>query len=542
MRPAALAAAWVAAAALAASPATSLAAEPVAAPSTVDRVTLYPDRAVVVRTAEIDLTAGETTVVVSGLPASLEAESLRVGARGPRGLVLGSVETRTVHGRDVAEERRRLLEEQLAERRDEKRALDDQGRALGIELKMIEALAIEAPKPGEGRMSPAAWEQGWRAVGRGAARVLADIQDKEIAAREVQAEIERLERQLAELGRGQRETLETRIQVVAAGRGRVELRLEYVSRGGGWVPAYDLRLDTTAGELTLVQRAEVRQTTGEDWSGVELSLSTAQPALAGRLPELPPWFLDVRPERRRELARRDVAEAPMVEPPEGRMRMEATIEALAALEGTPFTVSYRVPGRVTVPADGSVHRFALDEQRLDVELSARAVPKLAGRAHLLVEGELRGETPLLGGRAQLYQDGSFVGTARLGILRPGASVHLAFGVDPAIEISYQLESERRSSEGVFRRRQRLERLYRIEVANRHGRPLRVTVLDQLPVSRDERIEVELLPATTPVSERDVDGRPGVVAWELELGPQESRTLRFGYAVTHPEGLEGVRGL
>jgi hypothetical protein len=54
------------------------------------------------------------------------------------------------------------------------------------------------------------------------------------------------------------------------------------------------------------------------------------------------------------------------------------------------------------------------------------------------------------------------------------------------------------------------------------------------VDQIERIEVELLRATTKPTERDIDGHKGVLAWTDTYEPSEERTIKFGYAVTHPE--------
>ena len=54
------------------------------------------------------------------------------------------------------------------------------------------------------------------------------------------------------------------------------------------------------------------------------------------------------------------------------------------------------------------------------------------------------------------------------------------------------------------------------------------------VDEIERIEVELLRATTKPTERDIDGHKGVLAWTDTYEPNEERTIKFGYAVTHPE--------
>ncbi|WP_042384516.1 DUF4139 domain-containing protein, partial [Streptacidiphilus melanogenes] len=93
-----------------------------------------------------------------------------------------------------------------------------------------------------------------------------------------------------------------------------ELELEYVVPGATWFPSYQLRLPRSAnaaeGAGTLALRASVAQRTGEDWTGVRLSLSTADLLRRTELPEL----RSIRLGRRQE----ETAPAPLWrEPPTG---------------------------------------------------------------------------------------------------------------------------------------------------------------------------------------------------------------------------------
>ena len=66
--------------------------------------------------------------------------------------------------------------------------------------------------------------------------------------------------------------------------------MTYAVRNARWMPLYDARLDTGAKDrkpaLELVRRAEITQSTGEDWSNVALSVSTVRTARGGNAPDL----------------------------------------------------------------------------------------------------------------------------------------------------------------------------------------------------------------------------------------------------------------
>ena len=79
-----------------------------------------------------------------------------------------------------------------------------------------------------------------------------------------------------------------RIDLAATAATKATLRVTYAVRNARWVPLYDARLDTGAKDrkpaLELVRRADITQSTGEDWSNVSLGVSTVRLARGGSAP------------------------------------------------------------------------------------------------------------------------------------------------------------------------------------------------------------------------------------------------------------------
>jgi uncharacterized protein (TIGR02231 family) len=163
------------------------------------------------------------------------------------------------------------------------------------------------------------------------------------------------------------------------------------------------------------------------------------------------------------------------------------------------------------------------------------VPKAEPLGYLLAKATFEGEAALLPGQVSLFRGDAYIGKVALPLTRPGEEVELSFGADDRVRIAYAFDTGERSRKGIFEKRRREERRYRIEVTNHHGRPLDVAVWDQLPVPQDERIQVELLPDSTPPTERDPEGLRGVVVWRRTYPPDEKVRILFGYAVSYPEG-------
>jgi uncharacterized protein (TIGR02231 family) len=132
-----------------------------------------------------------------------------------------------------------------------------------------------------------------------------------------------------------------------------------------------------------------------------------------------------------------------------------------------------------------------------------------------------------------------VGRAPLALTPPGGELKLAFGVDGRIEVERRVLDRRHESAGLLSKDEVWSYRIRTSVKNRYGAPVRVRLLDLVPVSRDEEIRVKLLDGT-PASAEDPE-RPGVKAWELDLEPRQEKVVELRYEVRYPRGFP-VRGL
>jgi uncharacterized protein (TIGR02231 family) len=504
-------------------------------------VTVYPDRAQVTRRVSVELPAGSHTLLIANLPARLSEQSLQVRGQGGGRLLIGAVEARRVFSAQLAQEREQKLAAALRALLDDKALLDGRRQALDTQAAFIEKLA-QLPgaqgKDGSSTFAPEKWPAAWQAIGNGMAETNKARVALQREQRVLDEQIKKAEQELNQIRSGRKDSITAAIHVEAAQAGAASFELSYQVPGASWSPVYDARLATESRALQLTQAAWVRQASGEDWSDVALTLSTARPAAGAAMPELDPWWIDfmrpmpAAPRVMLEMKSDDMLAGVMSAAP----AREAEEQVAEAAVGD-FAVSYRVPGKVSVTADNSRQRFVLERQDITVQLAARSAPRLDSRAFLYAEFDYAGAAPLLPGAWRLTRDDTYVGEVMQPVLRPGARLALAFGSDDAVEVQYHVVKDERSEKGVFSKDNRVERRYRIEVHNRHRIALPVSIYDQIPVARDQQIKVALTEDTTPPGERDVDGRVGVLAWKQELKPQGKQVIQFGYSVSFPQGRD-----
>ncbi|MEO3474158.1 mucoidy inhibitor MuiA family protein [Roseomonas sp. CAU 1739] len=527
-------------------------------------VTVYPEQATVTRRGAVDVPAGDSILVLSGVPAGVLRDSVTARGQASGSVSIGAVELRqaSFDRRDV-DARRAGLEARLREAEDAIAAFDVQIAAQAAQLRLIERLSggfvaaqrqPTAPNEPPPRLSadPAAWRAAWDAVREGTAEAAEATRRLQLDRRSAEQRRDALKAELGTLGGPPPGALEIAVSVQAAAPARIELEITYQIRGARWLPVYEVRLDSQAGRVALRQEAIVAQSSGEDWTDVALTLSTARPSEGTAAPSLSPWRIAlVDPARlERERAARDgvlggaASRAPMpaaAPAPVAAARQEVQVVG-ATVQAAGFAVEYVIPGRATVRADGSERRVRIADMSADAVVSAFTVPRVAPRAFLQARFAHAASAPTLPGAASLFLDGVFVGRAALPLLRAGEEVSLAFGADDRIRVAYEPQARRRAQEGSLltgrTSTENFEAL--ITLRSFHARPIEVTVQDQVPVSSDAELTVAMQADPAP-SARDVDDRPGVVAWTLTLAPQQERRIRFGYTVTAPRDRQ-VQGL
>ena len=531
--------------------------------SRIDAVIIYPSGAEVTRIGRVTLERGEHTVLFTDLPAGAIGSSIRVEGRATSSLEIGSVDTRVVNvPRDdeaVVSTERRRLEDAIEKLKDEKALLQAAIVAAETQKRLIENLtqlpARPTPAHAEAAQQPD-WGQLFGLIGERAAQAQKTILDTQIKARAVERQIKDLEGKLASVAPTQQARTEVKVFVNAGTPLEADLVIRYQVRNAGWTPFYDARLTTGTKtqepKLQLVRRASIQQRTGEVWDSVTLALSTARPAAGTAAPQLAPLVVDYEsdlpPPPHPTAAARGVASQPQFaeraqrESSGGRDQADtfAAAEVRTRVEVQAFQAVYSIAGRVTVPDTGETKRVQIDDMQIDPALMVRAVPKREEKAYLYAKMTIARGTPLLPGQVSLFRDGTFVGNGQVPLLAPGEEHELAFGVDDAIRVRYAITEEKRGETGIITSSKTDTRGYRITVKNLHERAIPIAIIDQVPVSQNADIKVELTGKTAP-TRRDLEDKRGILAWDFTLAPDEERIIEFGYRTTWPAAKKVTYG-
>jgi hypothetical protein len=78
--------------------------------------------------------------------------------------------------------------------------------------------------------------------------------------------------------------------------------------------------------------------------------------------------------------------------------------------------------------------------------------------------------------------------------------------------------------------------YRIVAENRKQRPVTINVRDSVPVSKTDRIGVKDVSFSPQPDQKDFADKSGVMQWEMELEPGQSREISISFTVTYPKDM------
>ncbi len=513
------------------------------------RVTVYPDRARVTRTGRVRLEAGEHHLEIPHLPLTLDVKSVRAGARSTvQARLLGVDVARTIYA-ETPTEKVRELEKKVETAEDEIKAMDAHIALLTDERASLKGLAqatdIYARGMAYGKTTPADQISLLDHLRQRAGEVDQALLQQSIERRELERRLEALRKQLDLLRSGRRrERFTATIEVEMAEDGELEVELTYVVPNAGWVPLYDLRLlEGEKPALEVGYLAQVGQRTGEEWDGVSLTLSTARPALAGTVPELAPWTIgpvQPRPPAAQKRAAKLTTGAAAPPPAPAAERSVADVEAqvvTAQVQESGSAITYVIPAPATILPDGTSRKVTVARFRLSPRLDYVTAPKIVEAVYRRATVDNDSPYTLLAGPASLFVGDEFIGSTDLELTPPNGEIELYLGSDERLKVERELE-RREVDKRLIGDRRRIRYGYKITLTNPTQSNVKITVEDQIPVSRHEGIKIRLESADPKPTEQT---ELGILRWELDLAPGEEKGIRFDFAVEHPRDI-AVSGL
>ncbi|KDR71591.1 hypothetical protein GALMADRAFT_253935 [Galerina marginata CBS 339.88] len=468
--------------------------------SRITNINLYPNRAQITRSYNVNVAGGHTKLIISGLPNVVDRNSLRVDGRGPamiHGVTVFKVE------KQQPDKSSSLLEELKGKKAQANNALGRCKNALAAVGSYIDRLSIEhldISKLGEAMDIYDTTEEKWDN------KILEVEKSLEVIDTQIQEERQRLEEQVADA----RLRTQVVIGLFAVDAAELQVNLIYAVSRAKWEASYDIRVDMQNPDalVKVVYKAGITQKTGENWENVPITLETAQPTFGLELPVLSPWHVKHVSEpvswgtrqRTAGTASRylDIA-AEVSEDDEDDME-EDFIEANTAFVTSKGNINatFRVPGLTTIPSDNEEHGVTIANLELPATLAWVCIPKGNARVHLEANITNSSEFMFLPGSSNVYVDQSFIARSNIPHVGPKEVFRCPLGVDPSIRVTYHPQTKVTSEIGFYTKSLKHAFSQRITIHNTKSVSIDgLKITDQIPVSQDASLTVGLVhPALT----------------------------------------------
>jgi uncharacterized protein (TIGR02231 family) len=343
-----------------------------------------------------------------------------------------------------------------------------------------------------------------------------------------------------------RNTSEIVVSISAEAATSVDLDVNYVVANAGWYPVYDVRAMNTKSPLQLSYKANVFQSTGEEWKSVKLKLSTANPNQSGLKPELSSWYLDFyQPiayglERRKYKSMGAVSRAANMDEKEEMVSMAAPaaesvadyVSTIQTTLNTEFDIS--LPYSVLSASKPTTVDIRNYEMKSDYTYSV--APKLDNDAFLLARATGWEEFNLLPGEANIFFEGTFVGKSFIDPNNIKDTLSVSLGRDKRIVVKREKLKDL-TSRSFMGSNKKESYAYEISIRNTKGESIKVIVEDQIPVSQNTQIEVSVQDIAGAKFNKNI----GKLVWEMELKPSETRKVIYKFEVKYPKDRQ-INGL
>lgn len=327
----------------------------------------------------------------------------------------------------------------------------------------------------------------------------------------------------------------------------IQLQISYITNLAYWLPFYEIEATGNQSSVRLISKAKVIQNTGLDWKQIQLAFSSAQPNPNNSIPYFSQWnlrFQDLTPIRIRgygsmnisptESARNLDVQARKVAPALAEMAgsdkpVQQTAANYTQVTEQSLSVYYEVKIPYDIRSNGQAQSVTLAEQEMKANYNYYAAPKLNKDVYLIANITDYSQYNLLKGEANIIFEGSYVGKTYLNPLSASDTFQIPLGIDKNIIVKRELIDEK-SGNKVFSGKRQSNFNYHLSIRNNKNIPIHLILKDQFPKSTDKEIEVELTQTDKAVINEEV----GTLTWEMNIKPQKTETVKFGYQVKYPK--------
>lgn len=310
----------------------------------------------------------------------------------------------------------------------------------------------------------------------------------------------------------------------------LQLQIDYSVPGACWRPYHQARLSNSAeGSVVEVKTdACVWQNTGEDWTNIDLLLSTERASLGVEPPVLDSDTLYLR------------RKSSSVQVEARDQRIDTTGLGTSSKTEVPgiddggSVQQMRAPQKCSLPSDGRPHRIFLQSFEAQATSAWTATPELSPCVILTTTLENVGEVPLLAGPVDLIRESGLIGRSKLLYVASGSQFDIGWGPESDIRLRRQTEVSSESSRLLSSWNEKVHTT-RVLVSNLGDQEFSLLMQERVPVSEIDKVKIEVNTKTT--TNNSAPNEDGIVEWTVLLPAQGQEKVELQYSVKVHDDVE-----
>ena len=192
------------------------------------------------------------------------------------------------------------------------------------------------------------------------------------------------------------------------------------------------------------------------------------------------------------------------------------------------SINFEINTPYSIQSDSKNYTVDMVTYELPALYQYFAVPKVSNTAYLIAGITNWEQYQLLEGEANVFFEQTFVGKSLLDVRYSTDTLEISLGRDKMVTIEREKESDF-TEKSFLGNKKTASRLWKTTIKNNKSQPVSMVVLDQVPVSTLEEIEVEV----QSLSGGKHDVKTGEIKWEFKLAPSDTKLLELKYEVKYP---------
>ncbi len=487
-------------------------------------VTVYRSGATVVRTGAVTLTSGDNLIEVGGLPYNIDLGSTQL-ILDPSIKVL-SVRS-AVDSRKVEQSKRQMaLQDSIALLDMQKKLIEEQLSILGLNNKLSQDIQANYASELKKLMEYYATET---------RKLRIELLSVQKQRGELQLALTNLIKNSTDSSQVPQKKIILQLQSDKAMT--TELGISYLVSQAGWSTEYDLYMTSLEEDLDLNYKGKVWNKTSEDWSDVQLTLTTALPSTDITAPELQEWWLREHYQNSSYdgLPTKNVAKLSGIY--QNTRIAESDEEAYEASKkvasySEQITASiFKLNKPHTILKQTTDYTVVLSEQQIEADYYYKCTPKLSPQAYLYAKINNVSNLVLSQGYLTVFAHGRMQGKTYFEPNKETDQLEIPLGVDYGVAVTRERIKDY-SEINFFRSKVKKQIGYEIVIKNNKSTAIEMELYDQVPLSTSEKIVVDAIE----VGDANIKKETGVVTWKLEIGSKQKQNREIKYEVEQPKGM------